>query len=77
MSRPWTAIAKERSSGHRQVIIFEGSFDGGTAVNDFKEKYSNFDLEGLIPGDHPYTIVQNKPKEQSKGVDIHQMFSGF
>ena len=77
MSRPWTAIASDRVSGHREVIIFEGSFDGCAAVSDFKKKHSDFELEGLIPGDHPYTIVQNDSKEQTKTVPIHQMFSGF
>ena len=49
--RPWTAIWKD-SSGRRRSSIFQGSFDTGKAVSEFKLQNENLSLEVLIPGSH-------------------------
>ena len=52
MSRPWTAIWKETSTGRRKSSIFQGSFDTARAVKEFKALNEDRTLEVLIPGSH-------------------------
>ena len=77
MSRPWTAIATEKASGKRTTIIFEGSFDGSVAIKDFGSKHKDFFLEALVPGVHPYTLVQDTSAKNTKSIPLNQLFSGF
>ena len=75
MSRPWTAIASNKE-GIREMHVFEGSFDGGVAIQDFKERFPNSVLEALIPGTHSYTLVQ-QTINPVKGIPADRLFSGF
>tara|TARA_B100000131_G_scaffold160805_1_gene155649 strand:+ start:344 stop:577 length:234 start_codon:yes stop_codon:yes gene_type:complete len=77
MSRPWTAIASSKQTGKRKAIIFEASFDGSAAVEDFETKYGyDMNLEVLIPGEHKYAIVQNAVSPRKK-IPNGQLLSGF
>ena len=76
MTRPWTAIATDRSTGKRATIIFDGAFDGTHAVKDFKEKFKSMQLEALVPGEHSHTLVQNEEDKRSRTPN-DKLFSGF
>jgi hypothetical protein len=75
MGRPWTAIASNKE-GIREMHVFEGGFDGGIAIKDFKERFPESRLEALIPGTHSYTLIQ-QDAVNSKGIPADKLFSGF
>ena len=59
MTKPWTAIVREKSTGMRTSVIFDGSFGSSEAANDFKQKYGiDMKLEALIPGSHTSIHVE-------------------
>ena len=59
MSRPWTAIWKDTLTGRRKTSVFQGSFDTGAAVKEFKDQHSDRTLEALIPGSHNNLYIDN------------------
>ncbi len=75
MSRPWTAIASNKE-GIREMHVFEGSFDGGVAIQDFNKMFPNSDLEALIPGTHSYTLIQQNNSKSGR-IPVDKLFSGF
>ena len=82
MGRPWTAIAKNSETGNRTTLIFEGSYDGRVAVEDFQKKFDKMSLEALIPGIHREVYIENatttiKKMAMKNRLPEDKLFSGF
>ena len=59
MTRPWTAIVKDKSTGQRSSMIFQGGFGTGEAADYFKNQHGfKMTLEVLIPGSHSNVYIE-------------------
>ena len=59
MTKPWTAIVRDKQTGQRSSLIFDGGFGNNEAARDFHKKYGfSLTLEALIPGSHSNVYVE-------------------
>ena len=59
MTKPWTAIVKNKQTGQRTSIIFDGGYGCNEAAEDFRKQHGfSMTLEALIPGTHTNVHVE-------------------
>ena len=77
MSRPWTAIWKDTTTGKRKSSIFQGSFDTKRAVEEFKTQHTGRSLEVLIPGSHNDLYIDRAESTINSGNELlkHDLWS--
>lgn len=75
MSRPWTAIVRNRGAGIHERRSYTGSFDMTDAVNNFINENKDLELIALIPGDIREMAIHSETTRKPR--DTNQLFSGF
>jgi len=76
MSRPWTAIVRNRREGIHARVSYTGSPDMDRAVTDFINENKDLELIALIPGVITELAI-NSEGATAKRPRHDQLFSGF